>query len=179
MRRGRAAEPAPCAAQAAREGGLSALVRRTPGARDRPVVHVHPRPGQFKKDIIQAFYDGIKQKARHDLRQRQGRRARGQGPDFQTRQFLQRDSRIGLERLTRRAPPNQDIVLIESLRPLPTLAEGVVANKINRFLIAFAGDAGHRSDEVAFSRRGSIRGSGSRTAARYSAGCDSAFPFAG
>jgi hypothetical protein len=26
------------------------------------VVHAHPRPGQFKEDIIQAFYDGIKHK---------------------------------------------------------------------------------------------------------------------
>ena len=26
------------------------------------VVHVHPRSGQFKEDIIQAFYDGIKHK---------------------------------------------------------------------------------------------------------------------
>jgi hypothetical protein len=41
-------------------------------------------------------------KARHDIRQRQGRRARRQRPDFQARQFLQRDSRIGLEELTGR-----------------------------------------------------------------------------
>ncbi|MEA2915646.1 MAG: hypothetical protein QOJ15_7727 [Bradyrhizobium sp.] len=26
------------------------------------VVHAHPRPLQFKEDIIQAFYDGIKHK---------------------------------------------------------------------------------------------------------------------
>jgi hypothetical protein len=25
-------------------------------------VHVHPRTGQLKEDIIQAFYDGIKHK---------------------------------------------------------------------------------------------------------------------
>ena len=32
------------------------------GAEREAVVHVHPRPGQFKEDIIQAFYDGIKHK---------------------------------------------------------------------------------------------------------------------
>ncbi len=37
---------------------------------------------------------------RNDIRQRQGRCARGQGSRFQARQFLQRDSRIGLEGLT-------------------------------------------------------------------------------
>jgi len=67
------------------------------------VVHAHPRSDQFKEDIIQAFYDGIKTQARHDIRQRQGRRARGKGPGFQARQFLQRDSGIGLEKLTSRA----------------------------------------------------------------------------
>jgi hypothetical protein len=46
------------------------------------VVHAHPRTERFKEDIIQAFYDGIKHKSRHDVRQRQSRCARGQGPAF-------------------------------------------------------------------------------------------------
>jgi hypothetical protein len=29
-------------------------------AERQAVVHAHPRPKQFKDDIIQAFYDGIK-----------------------------------------------------------------------------------------------------------------------
>jgi hypothetical protein len=33
----------------------------TPAEREM-VVHAHPRPGTFKEDIIQAFYDGIKNK---------------------------------------------------------------------------------------------------------------------
>ena len=33
----------------------------TPTEREM-VVHAHPRPGNFKEDIIQAFYDGIKYK---------------------------------------------------------------------------------------------------------------------
>jgi hypothetical protein len=60
------------------------------------VVHAHPRTEHFKEDIIQAFYDGIKHQTRNDIRQRQGRRARGQGCRFQARQFLQRNSRIGM-----------------------------------------------------------------------------------
>jgi len=66
------------------------------------VVHAHPRSDQFKEDIISVLRWHQTQ-ARHDIRQRQGRRARGQGPAFRARQFLQRDSRIGLERLTSRA----------------------------------------------------------------------------
>jgi hypothetical protein len=31
-------------------------------AQRQAVVHAHPRPGHFKEDIIQAFYDGIKHK---------------------------------------------------------------------------------------------------------------------
>ena len=31
-------------------------------AERRAVVHAHPRTPQFKEDIIQAFYDGIKHK---------------------------------------------------------------------------------------------------------------------
>jgi hypothetical protein len=31
-------------------------------AQREAVVHAHPRNGQFKEDIIQAFYDGIRHK---------------------------------------------------------------------------------------------------------------------
>jgi len=58
-------------------------------------------PSYSRKTSSRRSTMGIKHK--HDIRQRQGRRARGQGPGFQARQFLQRDSRIGLERLTGRA----------------------------------------------------------------------------
>jgi hypothetical protein len=34
----------------------------TSDAQREAVVHAHPRPRQFKEDIIQAFYDGIKHK---------------------------------------------------------------------------------------------------------------------
>jgi len=39
----------------------------TSDAQREAVVHAHPRSGQFKEDIIQAFYDGIKHQARHDI----------------------------------------------------------------------------------------------------------------
>ena len=62
------------------------------------VVRAHPRPGRFKEDIIQAFYDGIRHKPADDLRQRQGRRARRQGSALQADEFLQRDPRLRLAR---------------------------------------------------------------------------------
>src|SRR5216684_2541636 len=55
------------------------------------------------QDDIDTVWTAIALHTTPDIRQRQGRRARGQGPGFQARQFLQRDSRIGLERLTGRA----------------------------------------------------------------------------
>jgi hypothetical protein len=48
------------------------------------VVHVHPRTEDFKEDI-RAFYDGHKAQAGHDVRQREGRCARGQGSDLRAR----------------------------------------------------------------------------------------------
>jgi isoprenylcysteine carboxyl methyltransferase (ICMT) family protein YpbQ len=64
------------------------------------VVKAHPRTQHFKEDIIQAFYDGIKHKPDTDLRQRQGRRRRGQGASFPPRQLLQRRPRVRLVSLT-------------------------------------------------------------------------------
>jgi hypothetical protein len=60
------------------------------------VVHVHPRTPQFKEDIIQAFYDGIKHKPETTFGNVKADVLADKDPHFQARQFLQRDSGIGL-----------------------------------------------------------------------------------
>lgn len=42
--------------------GLRQVPRQYPDPVRDAVVHTHPRPGPFKQDIIQAFYDGIRHK---------------------------------------------------------------------------------------------------------------------
>ena len=69
-------------------------------AQREAVVHAHPRPRQFKEDIIQAFYDGIKHKPDTTFGNVKADVLADKDPAFTARQFLQRNSRIGLERLT-------------------------------------------------------------------------------
>jgi hypothetical protein len=72
------------------------------------VVHAHPRTGQFKEDIIQAFYDGIKHKPDTTFGNVKADVLAGQGPGPQARKLLQCNSRIGLEGPTGRATQDAD-----------------------------------------------------------------------
>ena len=64
------------------------------------VVQAHPRSSRFKEDIIQALLRRHQAKAAHHLWQRQGRRARRQGSALHAQQFLQRNPRLRLARVS-------------------------------------------------------------------------------
>jgi hypothetical protein len=49
----------------------------------KAVVQAHPRTAHFKKDIIQAFYDGIKHRPETTFGNVKGRRAGRQRPSLQ------------------------------------------------------------------------------------------------
>jgi hypothetical protein len=64
------------------------------------VVRAHPRPGRFKEEIIQAFYDGIRCKPETTFGNVKADVPRRQRSLLSAREFLPRDPRLCLARLS-------------------------------------------------------------------------------